>query len=343
MVFSLRLLDGKTAMVYSRFLCVFSLIFSVFLSACNKPDNTQSSPEAEDAVYKAENVRIGYQRSSTLMTLLKESGELEKKLAEKNVKVSWHEFTSGQPLLEALNVGSVDVTADVADTVPVFAQAAQAKLTYYAKETASPNAQAILIPKNSKIQTIADLKGKKIAVTKAAGSHYLLIAALNQAGLSFKDITPAWLSPADGRAAFEHGGVDAWVTWEPYVSSGTVLQNAKVLASGEGLANYIRYYLTAQKFAQENPAILNTIIQTLEEKAAWVKANPEDAAKILAPLWGNLPTDVVLQANANRSYNVQNVIAEDMAEQQQISDAFFNEKLIPHSIDAKASDIFKAK
>ena len=330
-------------MVYSRFLCVFSLIFSVFLSACNKPDNTQSSPEAEDAVYKAENVRIGYQRSSTLMTLLKESGELEKKLAEKNVKVSWHEFTSGQPLLEALNVGSVDVTADVADTVPVFAQAAQAKLTYYAKETASPNAQAILIPKNSKIQTIADLKGKKIAVTKAAGSHYLLIAALNQAGLSFKDITPAWLSPADGRAAFEHGGVDAWVTWEPYVSSGTVLQNAKVLASGEGLANYIRYYLTAQKFAQENPAILNTIIQTLEEKAAWVKANPEDAAKILAPLWGNLPTDVVLQANANRSYNVQNVIAEDMAEQQQISDAFFNEKLIPHTIDAKASDIFKAK
>jgi len=247
-------------MVYSRFLCVFSLIFSVFLSACNKPDNTQSSPEADDAVYKAENVRIGYQRSSTLMTLLKESGELEKKLAEKNVKVSWHEFTSGQPLLEALNVGSVDVTADVADTVPVFAQAAQAKLTYYAKETASPNAQAILIPKNSKIQTIADLKGKKIAVTKAAGSHYLLIAALNQAGLSFKDITPAWLSPADGRAAFEHGGVDAWVTWEPYVSSGTVLQNAKVLASGEGLANYIRYYLTAQKFAQENPAILNTII-----------------------------------------------------------------------------------
>ncbi|OAL80625.1 MULTISPECIES: aliphatic sulfonate ABC transporter substrate-binding protein [unclassified Acinetobacter] len=330
-------------MVYSRFLCVFSLIFSVFLSACNKPDNTQSSPEADDAVYKAENVRIGYQRSSTLMTLLKESGELEKKLAEKNVKVSWHEFTSGQPLLEALNVGSVDVTADVADTVPVFAQAAQAKLTYYVKETASPNAQAILIPKNSKIQTIADLKGKKIAVTKAAGSHYLLIAALNQAGLSFKDITPAWLSPADGRAAFEHGGVDAWVTWEPYVSSGTVLQNAKVLASGEGLANYIRYYLTAQKFAQENPAILNTIIQTLEEKAAWVKANPNDAAKILAPLWGNLPTDVVLQANANRSYNVQNVIAEDMAEQQQISDAFFNEKLIPHSIDAKASDIFKAK
>jgi sulfonate transport system substrate-binding protein len=211
-------------------------------------------------------VRIGYQRSSTLMTLLKETGELEKKLAEKNVKVTWHEFTSGQPLAEALNVGSVDMTADVADTVPVFAQAAKANLTYYAKETASPNAQAILIPQNSSIKTVADLKGKKIAVTKAAGSHYLLIAALNQAGLSFADITPAWLSPADGRAAFEHGGVDAWVTWEPYVSSGTVVQNAKVLASGEGLASYTRYYLTGHKFAQENPAILNDVIDTLKKK-----------------------------------------------------------------------------
>ncbi len=73
-------------MVYSRFLCIFSLIFSVLLSACSKPDNAQSSPEAEDAVYKAENVRIGYQRSSTLMTLLKESGELEKNWLKKMSK-----------------------------------------------------------------------------------------------------------------------------------------------------------------------------------------------------------------------------------------------------------------
>lgn len=328
-------------MVQSRLLFIFTLIFSVLLTACNKAEAPKE--KVEKTAYTADTVRIGYQRSSTLMTLLKETGELEKKLAEKNVKVSWHEFTSGQPLAEALNVGSVDVTADVADTVPVFAQAAKANLTYYAKETASPNAQAILIPQNSSIKTVADLKGKKIAVTKAAGSHYLLIAALNQAGLSFADITPAWLSPADGRAAFEHGGADAWVTWEPYVSSGTVVQNAKVLASGEGLASYTRYYLTGHKFAQENPAILNDVIDALKEKAAWVKANPDEAAKILAPLWGNLPQEVVLKANANRSYNVKSVTIEDMPEQQKISDAFFNEKLIPNTIDAKTSDLYNTQ
>ncbi len=330
-------------MVQSKLLFTFSIISSLFLTACNKTETPQATEQVAEASYKADTVRIGYQRSSTLMTLLKETGELEQQLAEKKVKVSWHEFTSGQPLAEALNVGSIDVTADVADTVPVFAQAAKANLTYYAKETASPNAQAILIPQNSSIKTVADLKGKKIAVTKAAGSHYLLIAALNQAGLSFKDIEPAWLSPADGRAAFEHGGVDAWVTWEPYVSSGTVVQHAKILASGEGLASYTRYYLTGHKFAQENPAILNDIVNALKEKAAWVKQNPDDAAKVLAPLWGNLPTEVVLKANANRSYEVQGVVLDDMPEQQKIADAFFNEKLIPNTIDAKSSDIYPLK
>lgn len=320
----------------ARRLFFFSLIFSVLtLTACKKEEQPTVAEKAPPSI------RIGYQRSSTLMTLLKESGELEQELKKYNIKVNWHEFTSGQPLLEALNVGSIDVTADVADTVPVFAQVAKAELTYYAKETASPHAQAILIPQNSNIKTLQDLKGKKIAVTKAAGSHYLLIAALNKAGLNFKDIQPAWLSPADGRAAFEQNGVDAWVTWEPYVSSGTVIQNAKILVTGEGLASYTRYYLTTQSFAAKYPEILKLIIIELQKKAEWVKDHPENTAKILSPLWGDLPQDVVLKANKNRSYNVQPVVVGDMVEQQKIGDAFYNESLIPKQINAKNSDIFQ--
>ncbi|MCF5032311.1 ABC transporter substrate-binding protein, partial [Pseudomonas syringae] len=151
-----------------------------------------------------ETLRIGYQKSSTLITLLKTQGTLEKALAAQHVAVTWHEFPSGLPLLEALNVGNVDISADVADTVPIFAQAAQARLTYFAQEAASPSAQAIIVHKNSPVRQLWDLKGKKVAVTKAAGSHYLLIAALKKAGLAFSDIQPAYLSPADGRAAFEN-------------------------------------------------------------------------------------------------------------------------------------------
>ena len=167
------------------------------------------------AAQDAKTLRIGYQRSSTLIALLKTNGELEKSLAPLGVSITWHEFTSGLPQLEALNTGNIDFSADVADTVPIFAQAAGAKLAYVAEEAPSPAAQAILVPADSAIKTVADLKGKKVAVTKGAGSHYLLVAALAKAGLSAKDITPAFLTPADGRAAFVSRNVDAWVAWTP--------------------------------------------------------------------------------------------------------------------------------
>lgn len=115
-------------------------------------------------------IRIGLQKSSTLIAVLRANGELDKALAPLGVKVSWHEFSSGLPLLESLGVGNLDFGADVADTVPIFAQAAGSKLAYVAEESASPAAQAILVAKDSPIKTLADLKGKKIAVTKGAGS-----------------------------------------------------------------------------------------------------------------------------------------------------------------------------
>lgn len=281
-------------------------------------------------------LRIGYQKSSTLLTLIKQRGELDKSLASQGVKVSWHEFSSGLPLLEALNLNNVDLSADVADTVPVFAQAAGANLTYYARETPSPDAQAILVPADSSIKTLQDLKGKKIAVTKAAGSHYLLIAALNKAGLKFSDVSPAWLTPADGRAAMENGSVAAWVTWEPYVTSAKAEQHVRVLTSGRGLASYQRYYLASTEYAKAHPAVLNTVYNALETQAEWLKAHPAEAAKLLSPLWGKLPISTVVQANAQRSYHIEPVKSADLAEQQKIADAFYQAKLLPKPIDTQA-------
>ena len=206
-------------------------------------------PLASFAQKPASLLRIGYQKSSTLLTILKVRGQLEQDLAPLGVKVSWHEFSSGLPLLEALNVGGVDLSADVADTVPVFAQAAGAQLTYFAQESPSPSAQAIVVRADSPIASVAELKGKKIAVTKAAGSHYLLIAALEKAGIRFKDIEPAYLSPADGRAAFERGAIDAWVVWDPFLAAAQRQAKVRVLADGTGIASYQRYYLASTKFA----------------------------------------------------------------------------------------------
>ncbi len=278
-------------------------------------------------------VRIGLQRSSTLIAILRANGELEKALAPLGVSVTWHEFTSGLPLLESLGIGNLDLGADVADTVPVFAQAAGAKLVYVAEESPSPSAQAILIPANSKIGTLADLKGKRIAVTKGAGSHYLLLAALTKAGLNFKDISPAYLAPSDGRAAFTSDKVDAWVAWDPFLTSAQRQSGAKILADGsDGLASYKRYYLASANFANQRPDVLNVIFGKLRETGQWVKANPKDAAKLLAGLW-SIDAETVEESNSHRSYDVRPVTKSGLAEQQKIADAFFSENLFPKKID----------
>ncbi|MFD1332475.1 aliphatic sulfonate ABC transporter substrate-binding protein [Methylopila musalis] len=290
--------------------------------------------------HAAETLRIGYQRSSTLTTLLKSSGELEAALAKQNVRVTWHEFTSGLPLLEALNTGNVDFSADVADTVPVFAQAAGAKLTYVAEEAASPAAQAILVPANSTIASVADLKGRKVAVTKGAGSHYLLLAALTKAGLSIKEITPAYLTPADGRAALIGGNVDALVVWDPFLASAQAQSGARVLQNGDGLSSYKRYYLTTDSFAKRDGAILDTIVAQLKAKGEWVKAHPKEAAEQLAAIW-KIDAAIIEQGNARRSYKVATVEREGLAEQQKIADAFFGEGLFPKPIVTADTPIWR--
>ena len=291
----------------------------------------------------ATQLRIGYQKSSTLISLLKSNGDLEKALAKQDVSISWHEFPNGQPLLEALNVGNIDVSADVADTVPVFAQAAGAQLTYFAQEAPSPSAQAIIVRDDSPLRSVAELKGKKVAVTKAAGSHYLLLAALAKAGLKFSDIEPAYLTPADGRAAFENRKVDAWVTWEPFLSGAQQQLPTRTLADGQQLADYQRYYLTSTAFAKNNPQVLAVVFDELVKTGDWLRANPRAAAQVLSPLWGGLDPAIVEQANARRSYQVRLVQPQSLKEQQKIADAFVAEGLLPKAVNALDVTIWKAQ
>lgn len=278
-------------------------------------------------------LRIGYQKSSTLIVLAKARGTLERALAPQRVSLTWHEFTSGLPLLEALNVGSIDFSADVADTVPVFAQAAGARIAYVARETPSPDAEAILVPQHSPIRSLADLKGKRVALTKGAGVHYLLIAALQSVGLKFSDIQPAYLTPADGRAAFASGNVDAWVTWDPFLASVERQDKVRILSSARGLAGYQRYYLATPAFARDHDAVLRVVYRTLRETGQWVRTNGGDAAAQLAPVWG-LDTATVEAANRRRSYDVQPVTRDALAEQQRIADVFTQAGLLPRRIDA---------
>jgi sulfonate transport system substrate-binding protein len=289
----------------------------------------------------AETVRIGYQKSSTLLTIIKVNAVLEPLLAPLGVKVTWHEFASGLPLLEALNVDAVDLSADVADTVPVFAQAAGARFTYLAQEAPSPSAQAIVVRADSPLKSVADLKGKRVAVTKAAGSHYLLIAALEKAGLKFNDVAASYLTPADGRAAFERGSVDAWVAWDPFLAGVQRQSQVRILADGRNVADYQRYYLASSAFADAHPEVLAIVFEQLRKTGRWVKQYPKEAAQLLAPAWG-LDVATVELANSRRSYEVRTVVAEQLNEQQRIADVFLAERLLPRKVNAKDVALWKS-
>ena len=152
---------------------------------------------------KPELLRIGFQKSASLLALQKSQGTLEKRLAPLGVAVKWVEFPAGPQLLEGLNVGAVDV-GFVGEAPPIFAQAAGAKFVYIGNDPAAPEAEAIVVPKDSPIKAVADLKGKKVALNKGSNVHYLLVQARwKRRGLKYSDIQPVFLPPADARAAFE--------------------------------------------------------------------------------------------------------------------------------------------
>lgn len=277
-------------------------------------------------------LRIGYQKSSTLLILSKGQGSLEKALAPLGVKVEWHEFSSGLPLLEGVNVGSIDLSADVADTVPLFAQAAGAQYTYLIQERPSPSAQAIVVPKNSPLKSLADLKGRKLGLAKAAGVHYLTIRALAAANLSLKDVEIAYLQPADGRSAFEKGAIDAWAIWDPFLATVAAKSDARVLTDGSKIdVSYRRFYLISTPYLQRRPDVAAKVVEELTKTGIWVKQNPKQAAEILAPLIGLDPATVET-ANGRRSYAVARVDADALAEQQKIADAFTEAKLLPKAL-----------
>ena len=275
-------------------------------------------------------LRIGYQKSASLFVLQKAQGTLEKRLAPLNASVKWVEFPAGPQLLEGLNLGSVDV-GYVGEAPPIFAQAAGAQFAYIGYDPAAPEAEALLVPRDSAIQSVAELKGKKVALNKGSNVHYLLVRLLEKHGLKLGDIQPIYLPPADARAAFEGGRVDAWVIWDPFAAAAEKAIGARVLASGQGVANNYAYYLAERNFIARNPKVIQALFDDSVERGAWLKANLRKAAEQIAPLQG-LPVEVVELSLRRYEFNVKPVPDSVMAEQQKLADTFFELKLIPKAI-----------
>jgi sulfonate transport system substrate-binding protein len=301
-------------------LCALTVMTTVGLSASNLAQAQSNTV-----------LRIGYQKAASTLVLLKAHGTLEKRLKAQGVEVKWAEFAAGPQLLEALNVGSVDF-GYVGEAPPVFAQAASANFVYSAYEIPTPDAEAILVPKDSTLKSVADLKGKKVAFNKGSDVHWLVVALLKKAGLRYSDIEPVYLAPADARAAFEKGAIDAWAIWDPFQAAAEKQLQARRLASGVGAVSHHQFFLSARPFAEKHADVLRIVLEEVTREGQWIRANTTQAAAQLAPIQG-LDPDVIEVGLKRYEHIFKPVDAQVLAEQQRIADTFYELKLIPKKIN----------
>src|SRR6266571_5749325 len=278
-------------------------------------------------------IRIGFQKYGKLV-LLKSKGTLEVKLKAAGYAVAWTEFPSGPPLLEAINAGSIDF-GNTGEAPPIFAQAAGAPLRYVAYEPPAPRGEAILVPKDSPLKSVADLKGKKVALNKGSNVHYLLVKALEKAGIKYSEIETVFLAPADARAAFERGAVDAWVIWDPFQAAAEAATGARTLADGTGIVSNYQFYFASKKFIAADPGIVDLVLAQLSEVDDWAKGDIHAVAEQLAPAVG-LPVGVVEVALKRQAYGIKPITVGVIADQQQVADTFLALGLLPKQI--KISD-----
>ncbi|MGW9080952.1 ABC transporter substrate-binding protein [Streptomyces kronopolitis] len=273
-------------------------------------------------------LNVGDQKGGS-EALLRAAGELD----DLPYKIKWSTFTSGPPLLEAVNAGAVDVGA-VGNTPPVFAAAAKSKIKVIAATHSRADGEAILVRKGSPLKRPAQLKGKTIAVAQGSSAHYQLLASLKKAGLTPKDVKLSYLQPADALAAFTRGKVDAWAVWDPYTSQALDGAGARVLTNGQGVVNGLGFQVAAPAALDDKKksAALKDYTDRLRRAQHWVFAHPDDFAKAWAKETG-LPRKAALDA-VRRTRGTAVAVAVDkpaVASEQRIVDAFAAQKLIPRS------------
>ena len=274
-------------------------------------------------------LKIGFQKTS-LPVIARQQGVIEKALAAEGTKVTWVEFTAGPPLVEALNVGAVNV-GWTGDAPPIFGQAAGSAIVYVAALPSNGKGEAVFAKPGSPIKTIADLKGKKVGVGKGTSAHNLLVAALEKAGLGLADITPVYLSPADASAAFATDKIDAWAVWDPFFALAETRYKPTILALSSETLKANTFFLANRDFASVHPDVIKKTVEALGTAAKWATDNKDKVAQALHEV-----TSVPLEAQtlaANRSvFDIYPITDQIVANQQETADRFFRLGLIPKQI-----------
>jgi sulfonate transport system substrate-binding protein len=277
---------------------------------------------------------IGYQKSG-LLPLARARGTIDAALhAIGRPSAQWTEFPSGPPMLEAIGSAAVDFGA-VGESPPIFAQAAGAAIRYVAAQPSTGHNSAILVAAGSPIRTVADLRGRRVAFTRASSAHLVLAKALRGAGLGFADIVPVNLAPADAAGAFAGGAVDAWSIWDPFFALAVARSDARVLIGGDSLPPTAQFFIGSSRACQDKAADLRAIVGALHATGDWARGHLDAAANLTAGLTGLSPP--IARIMLGRSDLAVEAVGPDLVRRQQANaDLFADLGLIPARIDVAA-------
>lgn len=295
-------------------------------------------PAGARAQDTAKEFRIGWQKGG-VFALAKSSGALDKRLESRGVKITWSEFTSGPPLLEALGANAIDF-GSTGDIPPLFAHAAGGDLVYVAASKGSLNGSAILVKKDSPIQSIADLKGKKVAFKRGSSSHNFAVKALRTVGLTLADIDALDLGPPDAAPAFASNQFDAWVIWDPYYAIAEQAPDTRVLATTEGIVDSWGYYLANGAYAKANPTIVAEVIDELGKVGKAAQANLDATVGEISAVTG-VPEPIQKIALTRKGADLGAIQPLDetiLTYQQALADEFFGLGIIPKKLSI--ADVF---
>jgi sulfonate transport system substrate-binding protein len=271
---------------------------------------------------------VGDQKGGS-KALLQAAGQLD----DVDYDIEWKEFTSGPPLLEALNGGAIHV-GGVGNTPPLFAAARKSPIKVVQGATYGGTGDAIVVPPGSPIKDVSGLKGKTVAVAEGSSANYNLLAQLEEAGLKYSDVTVKNLQPGDALAAFDAGHVDAWAIWEPFTSQAEQEAGAKVIADGSELANgYV--FQVASETGLDDPATkvaLQDYLSRIARAQVWSQTHQEDWAKVWAEETG-LSGDITLAAVKKRTVEVVPIDQTVIDSEQQMADSFVANELLPEKFD----------
>jgi sulfonate transport system substrate-binding protein len=273
-------------------------------------------------------LRIGTQKGAGILMAERQRRGLETLLNPLGIEVRWSEFQFGPPVLEAMRAGGIDIGL-VGDTPPIFAQAAKSDLLYVA--AAPSGASAILLPAGSTLQTLRDLKGRRVAFARGSSAHNLTIAAIEKSGLAFDDIQPVNLAPADAAAAFEKGAIDAWTIWDPFYALHQTRPGVRVLAESTYIAPQNSFFIASRAYVEANAGIATKVIDELARVSDWASDHRAEMAQLVTTGTG-MPYEATLRAAKRSPFKILPITREFVQAQQDIADRFHRLGVIPNKI-----------